>query len=412
MNRFIKAIAFRAGNNHNVFISIPGTLILLLANIKRQWQSKYLPCLETYWKDERLHRQVIGRLNNGHEGKKYNQASSLLCQRTAAFALFLLSWSACAQQNAAVMASREAVEWASPGQWQVYTNNPVIPLGSPGSWDTGALGTMTVVRVGGLYHLYYEAWGVRGSNDKDYYTLQIGHAVSSDGVHWTKDPANPVLPKGAGNDWDCNGTWDPSVIYEDGLFKMWHGGGVGTNCDWGYATSTDGIHFVKRGQLSHLGQVEDDHVVHDRASGRYFMCYWNRQYEPEGLYCAQSPNETNFDFAGAQPIHITGLPYTNTMYKFPNVFQENGQWFMYFGKFVRPGCLGCGTGYATSKDGLHWQVQNPRVMLCHDAFVLRMADNLYFMYYGPDGYFDQKGCDIRLAVYKGKLNALARKPGK
>ena len=34
----------------------------------------------------------------------------------------------------------------------------------------------------------------------DFTSLQIGHATSPDGIHWTKDPANPILPKGAGND--------------------------------------------------------------------------------------------------------------------------------------------------------------------------------------------------------------------
>src|ERR1017187_4752789 len=68
-----------------------------------------------------------------------------------------------------------------------------------------------------------------------------------------------------------NGSWDPFVLYEDGVFKMWYGGGENTHCDWGYAVSADGMHFVKKGQLSHLGNVEDDHVVHDKATGRYFM---------------------------------------------------------------------------------------------------------------------------------------------
>ncbi len=323
------------------------------------------------------------------------------------FSLCLPCWFVCGQESAAVSAAREAVVWASPGQWQVYTNNPILSPGPPGSWDAGALGTMTVVRVGDLYHMYYEAWGTRGNKDQDYYTLQIGHAVSKDGVHWTKDPANPVLPKGSGNDWDANGTWDPSVIYEDGLFKLWHGGGIDAHCDWGYATSTDGVHFVKQSQLSHLGHVEDDHVVHDPTSGRYFMYYWNRQYEPYGLFCAESPNETNFDFADARPIHIDGLPY-RLMYKFPDVFQDGGRWYMYFGRFVRPGCLGCWTSYATSRDGLHWQVQGRHVMLCHDAFILKVAHDLYFMYYGPNGYFDQSKCDIRLAVYKGNLSAIGK----
>jgi hypothetical protein len=296
--------------------------------------------------------------------------------------------------------------------WKIYPNNPVLQPGAKGEWDSGALGSMTVVKVGSVFHMYYEAWGAIGNSLTDYNTLQIGHATSRDGVHWTKDPANPVLPKGTGNDWDRDGTWDPFIIYEDGEFKMWYGGGIDPHCDWGYAVSTDGVHFLKKGQLSRLGNVEDDHVVHDPASGRYYIYYWDRKHEPQGLYCAESPNETNFDFAGAQPIQLTGLPYTNTMYKFPHVFKDGANWIMYFGKFVRPGCKECMTGFATSPDGLHWQVQNPGVMLCHDAFVLNLPDDLHLMYYGPDGYFDSKNCDIRLALFKGSLNDLIGKERK
>ena len=52
--------------------------------------------------------------------------------------------------------------------------------------------------------MYYEAWGIRGHSSQDYRSLQIGHATSRDGLHWTKDPANPVLPKGSGNAWDLS----------------------------------------------------------------------------------------------------------------------------------------------------------------------------------------------------------------
>jgi hypothetical protein len=198
------------------------------------------------------------------------------------------------------------------------------------------------------------------------------------------------------------------VIYEDGVFKMWYGGGMDSHCDWGYATSTNGVQFIKHGQISRLGDVEDDHVVHDPASGRYALYYWDRKYEPNGLRLAWSPNETDFDFAHAQPVRIEGLP-GNAMHKFTHVFRQDGQWFMYFAQFIRPGCKGCWTGYATSSDGVHWQAQNHRLLLGQDAEILKVADGLHFMYYGPDGYFDQEGCDVRLAVYKGKLNSLARK---
>ena len=157
----------------------------------------------------------------------------------------------------------------------------------------------------------------------DRFTPSRWARYSRDGVHWIKDPANPVLPKGEGTDWTTTVTGTDLFCNEGGTFKMWYGGGMDRHCDWGYTTSTDGVHFVKHGQLSHLGNVEDDHVVHDKSSGRYFMYYWDRKHEPMGLFCAQSPNETDFDFSHAQPLRIEGLQYP-AMYKFTHVLQEGG----------------------------------------------------------------------------------------
>jgi hypothetical protein len=301
---------------------------------------------------------------------------------------------------------------AGNGHFVAYTNNPVVPLGTNGQWDAGALGSPTVLKVGKVFHMYYEAWGVRGNHawsQDEYNSLQIGHATSEDGVHWTKDPANPVLPKGAGNEWDKDGTWDPFVIYEDGVFKMWYGGGNKV-CDWGYAVSKDGTHFEKKGQISRLGHVEDDHVVHDKASGRYFMYYWDRKHEPMGLFRAESTNETDFAFTNATRVRIAGLiegkEYPE-MYKFTHVIQEGQSWHMFYAKFVRPGCKNCKTGYATSSDGLNWTAQNTNVFVGQDGELLKLADDLWLMFYGPDGYFDQAKCDIRVALFKGKLDDLA-----
>jgi len=291
---------------------------------------------------------------------------------------------------------------AGAGHWAVYPHNPVLQLGAKGAWDAGALGSMTVLKVGDVCHLYYEAWGVRGDSAADYNSLQIGHATSRDGLHWTKDPANPVLAKGAAGDWDHDGTWDPFVLFEDGVFKMWYGGGQDQHCDWGYAISGDGVNFRKKGRISHLGNVEDDHVVHDKAVGVYFMYYWDRKHEPAGLFRARSPNETDFNFASAEPVRIAGLDKP-AMYKFSHVIRDGGSWQMIFGEFVRPGCKGCHTGLATSADGLHWTARNQNLLVGQDGEVLKLADDLWLMFYGPDGFFDQAGCDIRVALFKGPL---------
>ena len=54
---------------------------------------------------------------------------------------------------------------------------------------------------------------------------------------------------------------------------------------------------------------------------------------------------------------------------------------MYFAEFKRPGCNGSWTGYATSPDGVHWQVQNSRLMQGFDAEILKVTDDIHFMYY-------------------------------
>jgi len=79
-----------------------------------------------------------------------------------------------------------------------------------GEWDAGALGSMTVLKVGSVFHIVLEAW--EASEKKGVYRLPDAsdrHAVSPDSVQLGERPANPVLRKGTGKDWDKDGTWDP-----------------------------------------------------------------------------------------------------------------------------------------------------------------------------------------------------------
>jgi len=298
---------------------------------------------------------------------------------------------------------------AGQTEWNTYEDNPVVTVGDQGEWDAGALGSMTVVEVDGLYHMYYEAWGVRSDTTWDadeYASLQIGHAVSIDGVHWAKDPINPVVPRGAQGEWDYTGTWDPYVIHEDGKFKMWYGGGGGNEpCDWAYAESEDGRHFDKKGRISRIEHVEDCHVVHDQVNGRYYMYYWDRRHEPHALFRAESRTEMDFDFDNAQLIKIGGEEYEEK-FKFTHVLLEGDEWYMFYGDFLRPHCPESWVRLATSTDGLHWTARNRNLVEGHDGEVLKVDDGLYLMYFGPRNHFDAKDCDIRLAIYAGKLSDL------
>jgi hypothetical protein len=279
----------------------------------------------------------------------------------------------------------------------------------------GAFGSMSVLLVDGVFHVYYETWGIRSSAEWDageYESLQIGHATSTDGINWIKDPNNPVLPHGGEADFDRTGVWDPYVIHEDGIFKMWYGGGGGSqpNFGWAYATSEDGSHFVKKGLIGIGNQTgtEDCHVVYDEASGLYYMYYWYGWDEPEALYLVTSPTETGFDYNEAINIRIEGDD--SYMKKFGHILRNKDGWHMFYSNFVQPHCPNSITRYAYSSDGIHWEARNTALLKGHDSEVLCVTENLYMMFYSPQNGFDREDTDIRLAIYNGALPELDNMP--
>jgi len=96
------------------------------------------------------------------------------------------------------------------------------------------------------------------------------------------------------------------------------------------------------------------------------------------------------------------------MCKFTHVIKDKDGWYMFYADFQGPHCPNSLTRYATSKDGIHWQAKNKNLIEGHDAEVLKVTDDLYLMYYSPPNHFDAKDCDIRLAVYNGRLPDLVR----
>lgn len=282
---------------------------------------------------------------------------------------------------------------AGKGLWRDYQDNPILAPGPADSWDAWAVMSMTAVKAGWVFHLYYEG-GKTGCPD-----LQIGHAVSYDGLHWFKDPANPVLRPGKTGRWDDGAVWDPFVIYEDGVFKMWYGGerkGAG-DYQCGYAVSADGVNFVKHGRISNFddGEMADMHVVHDDSSGRYYMFYWDRRFSAEQrLRLAVSPNETDFDFDNARVIRIEG---EEAGHRYSHVVRRQEAWHMYYGFDGGPPR----SGYAVSENLVDWKVENRNMRETEDAEILSVGDDLHLMFYCPAGMQDEKGCDIRLAIRSG-----------
>jgi len=120
-------------------------------------------------------------------------------------------------------------------------NNPVLSLGSSGSWDDFFIVHPSVVYANGTYHMWYDGW-----SDGSTSTIKsIGHATSADGINWEKDANNPVLSPDNSESWDFNFVRGVNVLFDGGKFHMWYTGGKWFNYNLGYAFSTDGINWKK-----------------------------------------------------------------------------------------------------------------------------------------------------------------------
>jgi len=124
-------------------------------------------------------------------------------------------------------------------KWTKYENNPVLGPGASGKWDQMWVGWPEVLLIDGIYHMWYT--GRDGSLN------QIGHATSTDGISWEKDPMNPVLTAGTTGAWDDINVWNPDVYYDGYSFHMWYCGAQTAYGDWkiGYAVSLDGRNWQK-----------------------------------------------------------------------------------------------------------------------------------------------------------------------
>jgi hypothetical protein len=130
-----------------------------------------------------------------------------------------------------------------------------VSEGSGAAWDSQRIETPMVAKVGSTYHLYYSG-GIASEVAAGRYRL--GHATSSDGVTWTKDPANPVLGYHSDSDpthWGFYTTAEPAMVYDPITAKYFlyyttikarpgYSGDLGSMYGIGLATSSDGSSFT------------------------------------------------------------------------------------------------------------------------------------------------------------------------
>jgi len=100
-------------------------------------------------------------------------------------------------------------------QWQVDAE-PVMELGQ--DWELSRLFYPTVRKVSGGYVMWYGAYW-RDAPQK----TALGVAVSTDGLHWTRGPNNPVFRPDETRPWESHYTTSQSLVQlSDGGWRIWY----------------------------------------------------------------------------------------------------------------------------------------------------------------------------------------------
>ena len=146
-------------------------------------------------------------------------------------------------------------------------SDPVVPLGSRGTFDERAVADPYVIRAGDRFYLFYLG--------QDRARRQsLGLARSADGVIWEKLRSNPILESGAPGAFDENGVGEPAVWTSGGQWWMLYTGrDKGERRRMGLAHSVDGVrwervpNFVIAGMNAWDSQVVCDPSVEQMPDG-------------------------------------------------------------------------------------------------------------------------------------------------
>lgn len=124
----------------------------------------------------------------------------------------------------------------------IINNLNLLEHGTASDFDSEGVFGASVLYDGTEYKMWYN-----GYNTQPYYMgkMEVGLATSMDGIVWQRNSSLPVLSVGASGSWDDTWAYQSSVIFEDGIYRMYYTGYDGSLVGIGIASSSDGITWIK-----------------------------------------------------------------------------------------------------------------------------------------------------------------------
>ena len=249
-----------------------------------------------------------------------------------------------------------------------YRSSSILDFGLPANpFNKGLVATPCIIKDGNIYKMWYF-----GSEDHALGTSYIGYAVSNDGIKWAYVSGDElpgpgsVLTRGAG--FESKLVYAPSVIKENGMYKMWYTGwDAAMRTKTGLAESNDGKTWNKYNGnggpvLTWGGPTDPDktdagmpYVI--KENGVYKM--WYTASDNSGvtwtLCYATSTDGINWTKHG-KVVDISPGKFDSRGVTGPSVIKTNDIYEMWYSGIEAPFVPDIWRiGYAQSRDGINWQ---------------------------------------------------------
>ncbi|MDR2041805.1 MAG: hypothetical protein LBP98_05745 [Tannerella sp.] len=286
-------------------------------------------------------------------------------------------------------------------RWVKYENNPVL-----GGGDLGTVFDVSLLKDGGVYKMY-NSWRPKSS---------LALSVSEDGKQWTQPQI--VLAPNDETAWERNIN-RPGVVKKDGVYHLWYTGQANDSSRIGYATSADGIHFTRQSAEPVLQPelpwekvaVMCPHVNWDEREGVFKMWYsGGEQNEPNAIGYATSRDGLRWTKYAGNPVFAAdpSNPWEQHKVTACQVIKRENDYLMFYIGFRDEDYAQI--GMAKSPDGIGSWTRcegNPIIAptpggwdasACYKPFVVREKDRWLLWYNGRNGGLEQIG----LAVFDRK----------
>jgi hypothetical protein len=195
------------------------------------------------------------------------------------------------------------LEKDNPSQIRYIAPEPILDLGDLGTFDDCGLVPSFLMKKDDSFYLYYSGFQ---RTERVPYMLFAGMAMSRDGIHFERYSQSPILDR---NPEELFLRSAPTILFEDGLYKLWYASAVG----W---TTVNGQPYPQY----HIRHAHSRDAIH-----------WQTEAAP------------SIDFGDDDEFGLAR----------PWIFKENNQYTLWYS--IRSRSRPYRVGKAISKDGLNWQ---------------------------------------------------------